>query len=535
MRLASLLLASSLWGAETLIDLRVPMRDGTKLSTHIFLPSLDGSYPVILARTPYGKAGVLPSGYRMFVDKGYGVVWQDVRGRGLSEGTMRFLEQEGPDGYDTLTWVARQPWSNGRVGMVGGSYQGLAQWKVAVLHHPNLRAIFPVHAGTDDYYDRFYWRGGAMKLGHRLLWLAENLRLPGTQAASFDTYTAHLPLRTADRAATGRTVHEYQQALNHPGYDERWRGMSARNRIATVRIPVFSIAGWFDPNVESDLEAITMLQEIDQMLHYGAGRHIVVGPWGHDMNYQTHADANARLPVSRLQLEFFDAWLKGLRPGRIAKARVFVMGTNRWRDFETWPPESHALHLFFNADGTLTQGAEHRRKTRKYVYDPANPVPTIGGQACCNPRVFPWGPLDQRPLDGRKDILRFETAPLNEPVTAIGQVTVTLSASSSAPRTDFTAKLIDVWPTGEARLIADGVRRGAPGRFAISLGPTAIEFAVGHRIRLDISSSNFPKYDRHPNTATPVADERSPVRATQGVVTGGPQASYVTLPVTSRR
>ena len=258
------------------IRVDVPMRDGVRLSANVFRPTAPARVPAILYRTPYGKGADITPNYQAFVDHGYAVVVQDVRGRYDSEGTFRPLEQEGRDGYDTIEWIARQPWSDGRVGMTGGSYLGIAQWKAALLNNPHLKAIFPWVSGSDDYRDRFYSPGGALKLGGRLLWMNENLRLPGYRA-DFAKYVLHLPLRTADRSATGQASEMYQAALRHPAYDGFWRSMSTREQSAKIKIPAFVVGGWYDNFVESDLEGFAAL-------HRRSGVHrLMIGPWAHDM------------------------------------------------------------------------------------------------------------------------------------------------------------------------------------------------------------------------------------------------------------
>jgi putative CocE/NonD family hydrolase len=207
------------------------MRDGVRLSTNVFLPPVPGPYPTLLVRTPYGKGTGLLPGYRLFLDRRFAIVVQDVRGRYASEGSFRPPLQEDRDGAETITWISSQPWSDGKVGMLGGSYLGIAQWRAALQRQPQLRAIFPIVSGSDEYLDRFYSPGGALKLGHRMLWMAENLMLPHHPRLSFADFVRHVPLRSMDRITTGQTVAFYQEALNHPAYDAYWRARSTRERL----------------------------------------------------------------------------------------------------------------------------------------------------------------------------------------------------------------------------------------------------------------------------------------------------------------
>jgi predicted acyl esterase len=534
------------------------MRDGIDLAANVFRPEGTGRLPAILVRTPYGKGAGLRPNYRVFVENGYAVVVQDVRGRYQSEGVFDPLRQEVADGEDTLTWIARQPWSNRRVGMIGASYLAIAQWKAALSGSPYLKAIFPIVGGCDDYFDRFYSRGGALKLGHRLEWIAENLKAPGFKP-DFGRFVLQLPIRYADRLATGHGVGFFQSALDHPSYDSFWESVSTREHLGRVRVPVFAMAGWYDNFVQSDLEAFRALRS------EGRISRIVVGPWPHDLYYPFAAadfGPDSRPQVRRLQLEWFDHWLKQPHPwheaGAIASPplRIFVMGANRWRDEQEWPLARAVATPFYLAgrgrantldgDGRLAARPPRRGKPDRYVYDPADPVPTAGGAVCCNPRLLPWGPKDQRAAERRRDVLVYTSAPLKRPVEVTGPVRVVLYVSTSAPDTDFTAKLVDVFPDGTARNLTDGILRlryreslerpvlAQPGQVytvMIDAGVTSNEFGKGHRIRLEVSSSNFPHYDRNPNTGRPVADEREMRPASQIVYHDRLRPSHVLLPV----
>jgi len=556
---------------EKALHVRVPMRDGVHLDANVFYPHSGGRYPTILLRTPYGKGADFNPGYSSFIDRGYAVVLEDVRGRYGSEGVFDALKQEGPDGYDTLNWIAAQPWSDGKVGMIGGSYLGIAQWRVALLNNPHLKAIFPVVSGSDDYIDRFYSTGGAMKLGHRLLWLSENLTPAGLQKPKFGSYIGHLPLRTSDTAATTRTLPLYQAVLEHPTYDAFWKDLSVRDKIDRVRVPVFAVGGWYDNYVESDLEAFAALHKPGKP----DDRHrIMIGPWPHNMSsafagVQFGNDSSA--PIRAYQLAWFDRWLKGapeesrhtLFTWHSARAEVdeapvhlFVMGANRWRDEEEWPlARTRYTPVYLSSkghantgkgDGTLVFAVSKKDKPDQYIYDPRDPVPTMGGAVCCDPKIFPWGPMDQRPVEKRKDVLVYTSDPLKRELEVTGPVKVVLYASTSAPDTDFTAKLIDVLPSGEARNLTDGLLRiryragldkselAEPGQvypLTIDAGVTSNVFQPGHRIRIEISSSNFPRFDRNPNTGRPQADETALKKAQQTVYHSRLYPSHILLPV----
>lgn len=543
---------------QSTLHVRVPMRDGVRLCTHIFRPSKSGRTPSILIRTPYGKGTGLNKFYEGFLKRGYNFVIQDVRGRYDSGGSFEPFGQEGPDGADTLSWIARQPWSDGQVAMVGGSYLGIVQWKLAVHGSPHLKAIFPVVSGYDDYRDRFYSTGGAMKIGNRLLWMRENLRAGDFPKPVFEIFVRHRPLRSADRAATGRTSAMFQSALDHPNYDAWWKRTSTRENLSRVQVPVFAAGGWYDNFVQSDLEAFGVRRA------EGKVHHLVVGPWPHNMSYRSPAmdyGPDSSSPIRTMQYEFFEQWLRGGLPAPRPPLRIFVMGINQWRDENEWPlgrAKSTAFYLSARtrANGSAGDGELQTRppgsavEPDQFTYDPRNPVPTRGGAVCCDPKVFPWGPLDQRDVEQREDVLVYSSPPLKQDLEVTGPIRAVLWVSSSAPDTDFTAKLVDVAPDGFARNLTDGILRLrfrdsleqpspplAPDhvyRVEIDAGVTSNVFLAGHRIRLEISSSNFPRFDRNPNTGRPIATETELRAAEQTVYHDRRRPSHVMLPVVPR-
>lgn len=542
----TLLLAASLGAAPVEnLNVRVPMRDGVRLSTHVFRPSPQGRVPALLVRTPYNKGPGITTNYQAFVDRGYAVVVQDVRGRYGSEGVFEPLTQEVPDGDDTLNWIARQPWSDGKIGMMGGSYVGIVQWKAAIANNPHLKAIFPVVSGYDDYRDRFYSNGGAMKLGNRLLWLSENMRAAGFKPPEFSLFVRHLPLRTADRAATGQTLAIFQRALDHPAYDAYWKSISTLQQMERVKVPVFSVGGWYDNFVESDLAAHAALRRRSNV------HRILIGPWPHNMSLRFDGvdfGADSAAPIRKLQLDWFDQWLKGEDAPLLSRppVRIFIMGANRWREESQWPPAAVKVRPLYLAAGGGLRARPAPAKPDHYLYDPRDPVPTSGGAVCCNPAAFAWGPKDQRPVERRKDVLVYSTPPLEKDTEVTGVVRVLLYAATTAPDTDFTAKLVDVFPDGMARNLTDGILRlrysaslekaapyrpGEVRKIEIDAGPTSNLFKKGHRIRLEISSSNFPRFDRNPNTGRPIADEAEYKTAYQSIYHDPQRPSRLLLPV----
>jgi putative CocE/NonD family hydrolase len=554
--LSALLAAPPLHETSIQLNVRVPMRDGVHLATNIFRPEIPGHIPTILLRTPYGKSNQITSLYRTFIEHGYAVVVQDVRGRYASEGNFEPLIQESFDGSDTLNWIAAQPWSDGKVGMTGGSYLGITQWKAAWLNNPHLKAIFPVVSGDDDYRDRFYSTGGALKWGNRLLWTSENVRAEGFQPPDFKQFVWTVPLRQADIAISGERVKFLQNAWNHPTYDAYWKAISTREHLKDISVPVYAVGGWFDNFVQSDLDAFQTLRKKNGV------NHILIGPWPHDMSSRiTTMDfgPTAAVPLRRIQIAWFDQWLKDNDVPQTSEppVRIFVMGINQWRSEYQWPlARAHAAKYFLTSDGHANSvfgngGLDGRVPGRKaptdhYVYDPNKPVPTRGGSVCCNPAIFPWGPMDQHSVETRPDVLVYSTPILEEDVEVTGNISLTLFIESTAPDTDFTAKLVDVYPDGRAMNLTDGILRaryrdsiekskllipGKPVKVTIDAGVTSNVFRRGHRIRLEVSSSNFPHFDRNPNTGAPIADEKKMLKATQTIYHDRQHASYLTLPL----
>jgi len=544
-------------------NLRIRMRDGIELAADLYRPRGAGRWPAILVRTPYDRRSEALLGYRGFARRGYAVVIQDVRGRYGSQGEFGSIEQEGPDGNDTINWIAEQTWSNGRVGMAGASYLGLVQWRAALQANPHLLAIFPMVSGDDEYLDRFYSPGGALKLGHRMLWLAENFHPFGVAEPLFASYISRLPLRSMDRAAAGISVAQWQHALNHPNYDAYWQHLSIRREMDELHVAVGSIGGWFDNYAESDLDAFTRLSQGKRAAETAVETWI--GPWGHALNQQLgpiNFGPGARIPIRSLQLEFFNRWLKPETPEPPAKPRlnIFVMGSNTWREEREWPLARtfyRNLYLVGNGkantasgDGLLRFQPPGRGKPDHFVYDPLHPVPTTGGSICCNTAVLPAGPLDQSEIERRKDVLVYTSAPLREDLEVTGPLRMILYVATSANDTDFTAKLVDVTPGNTPLLVTDGilrlryrlslaeptfVRRNMPYQVMIDAGVTSWVFAAGHRIRIEISSSNFPRFDRNLNTTGNNAELDHAIVASQTVFHEKKYPSALIVPTIPRK
>jgi hypothetical protein len=538
----------------------VLMRDGVRLAADVFRPSGKDHWPTVLVRTPYNRKNSSNLGYHIFMRHGFALVIEDVRGRFASQGTFGAVEQEGPDASDTINWIAAQPWSDGRVAMAGSSYLGIVQWWAAIQDNPHLMAIAPMNSGDDEYLDRFYSTGGALKLGHRLLWVAQNFHLPSTVPPPFASYIYHLPVRTADVPAAGRAIPVWRTALLHPTYDAFWDALSIRESLHRVTIPVLSMGGWFDNYGESELDAFSRLSR------QGTPVETWIGPWAHDpalrfptRDFGPEAVPHIRQAVATWLQKLFVEVPRGVDPGELAalpRLHLFIMGPNVWREEHEWPlarttftpiyldSKGHAGTVA--GDGVLRWQSPANAHPDTFTYDPKDPVPTTGGPICCDPKILPPGPLDQTNVERRLDVLVYTSPVLPQDVEVTGPVRAKLYVSTSANDTDFTAKLVDVFPNGRPLSLTDGiqrlryrlsldrpvfVKRNARYQISVDMGVTSCIFAAGHRIRLEISSSNFPRYDRNLNTTHPIADETKISKAKQTVYHEENFRSALILPV----
>jgi uncharacterized protein len=550
-------------------DVPVPLPDGTTLSADLWRPADGRPAPVLLQRTPYDKgfALVVQGGLdpARAVAAGYAVVVQDVRGRYASDGAFEPFAHEAADGAATIAWLAGQPFCDGRVATYGGSYVGATQLLAAVERAPALRAMLP-HVTSADYFEGWMTEGGAFQLGLALNWarslaagelarrrdLGEDIaeleqRLDAEIA---DPRAAYERLPLVDQPVLAELAPYYLRWLEHPTRDAYWCAISARERLAGVAVPALHLAGWHDVFLEGSLAAYAAMNDAPQRL--------VVGPWAHacwgdavgEVIYGPEASRYALDPTD-LHLTYFDSVLRGTDPDA-APVRIFVMGADRWRDEDAWPlarARTRMLHL--RADGGLTWAPpEPGEPLREYVHDPADPVPTTGGRTLMpgHEASIALGARDQREVEARPDVLVYTTAPLERDLEVTGAVRLVLHAASSAPDTDWTAKLVDVLPDGRALGVTDGILRaryrdgldrerllepGRPERFEIAAGTTSMVFRRGHRIRLEVASSNFPRFDRNPGTGgdnarATASDLRT---ARQHVFHDAARASHLELPI----
>jgi hypothetical protein len=569
-------------------DIAVPTRDGEQLATDVYLPVGIGAVPAIVQRHPYDK-GLAPVRDTVvdvlsLVRSGYAVVVQDTRGRFASSGTFTPFRDEGTDGADTIEWVAAQDWCNGTVGMCGASYFGATQWQAALERPAALKAIAPSITGA-DFYDGWTYQGGAFRLGSALYWTLSALALGDVVRSrrqgegehsvadaieavdAFEQFARVRPL-TAAGPAHGLPGY-YGDWLAHPSYDDYWRAVAIRERYADVRVPSLSVAGWFDLFLDGTLDNYVAMREQASEDPSRAPR-LTIGPWSHTnmtgafncRNFGFRAGA-AVTNLTAIHRRFFDRHLKGRETADEPPVLLFVMGDDTWRSELDWPlPDTRFAEVYLDSggsaatiggDGRLTSRLPLEQASDAYSYDPENPVPTIGGGT-----YLPGlevgadaGPTDQREVEHRADVLCYTSAPLDGRLEITGTVELVLFVSSSAPDTDFTAKLVDAQPDGRALLITDGILRAryreslseprlmTPDEvyeLRIRVGATSIALQPGHRLRLEVSSSNFPRFDRNTNTGAVIAEAQpgEVVTAVNRVLHGPRHPSRLVLPLIER-
>jgi hypothetical protein len=554
---------------------KVNMRDGVVLRADIYRPKQDGHFPVLLQRTPYNKAGGEDFGYRA-ASAGYVAIIQDVRGRYTSEGEWYPFKFESNDGYDTVEWAAALPYSNGKVGMWGGSYVGATQMLAAIAHPPHLAGICPVVTAS-NYHSNWTYQGGAFEQWFNQSWtsgLAQDTlsrRIQNDTNAMAGVWKLPLgafPLFNTEHDPIGLDSPEslapyYLDWLAHPNFDAYWKRWSIQDHYSDITVPALHTAAWYDLFQGGSLRNYEGIKQNGGTPAARHGQHLLVIIGGHAGSGRQIGDLDfgpsaAEYGEAKVTLEWYDYLFKNVQ-NQFAKkpVRIFVMGTNQWRDEEDWPlkrahPTKYFLHSSSAANslrggGSLSpESPGPAEPTDHYLYDPANPVPTMGGPLCCDGNHLPGGPKDQRPVEARDDVLVYSTVAFTQDVEVTGPVTLDLYAKSSAINTDFTAKLVDVWPNGFAQNLTEGIVRAryrdseeTPTwlnpeqvyRFAIDLWSTSNVFHRGHRLRLEISSSNFPRFDRNLNTGRMAGFQSDKIVATNTIFHDPDHPSSLMLPI----
>ena len=546
---------------EVRSEVKIPMQDGVKLSANLFLPKAEGPFPVVLVRTPYGKGGEKHSEGHFFASRGYAYVSQDCRGKGTSQGQWLPFMNETPDGHDTHKWILVQPWSNGKIGTAGGSYVGFTQWMSAPDAGDYLKAMFPVVPLVDPHGDIAYV-GGAFQLSLMMGWGARVSPATAVRGWTNDQWMdacRALPLATWDKVIDCE-VQYLRDWVAHPHFDEYWAKGSVRNRWQNISVPIHAVGGWYDIFAKTTLDHVNAVRKNSRSSLARDHQHVVMGPWVHGISRDGKVGDldfgnDAVFDMRAVQSEWFDYWLKGHKTSVAdwPPLKIFVMGRNQWRDEQEWPLERTQYTAYYfhgngsantlDGDGTLSKIAPADETADRFVYDPNDPVPTLGG---CNLMICPSGPRDQTKAEHRQDVLVFTSETLARDLEVTGPVKAVLHAASTATDTDWTAKLVDVHPGGRPYNICDGIIRARyrespdrptpiePGktyRYEIDLWVTANVFLTGHKIRVEISSSNFPRFDRNPNTGHPFGADAELKKATQTVYHDADHPSHILLPI----
>jgi putative CocE/NonD family hydrolase len=550
---------------------KVTMRDGVGLRADIYRPKQEGKYPVLLQRTPYNKAGGADFGMRAAA-AGYVAIIQDVRGRYTSEGDWYPFKWESQDGFDTVEWAAALPYSDGKVGMWGGSYVGATQMLTAIAHPPHLAGICPVVTAS-NYHSNWTYQGGAFEQWFNESWtsgLAQdtlNRKIQNETNAMNGAWKLPLseyPLfNGAVKVDSPESLAPYfLDWLAHPSYDEYWKKWSIEDHYSDIQVPALHTAAWYDIFQGGSIKNYLGLREHAGNEAARRGQRLLVIIGGHAGGGRQIGDvdfgaAAADFNEGQVALEWYDFLFKGVQNAFAKKpVRIFVMGANEWRDEDAWPLQRAIAVKYFlhsrkaanslRGDGMLSNEAPATESADQFVYDPANPAPTTGGPLCCDGTHQPGGPKDQRALEAREDVLVYSTPALEHDTEVTGQVMLELWAKTTAVDTDFTAKLVDVWPNGFAQNLTEGIVRARyrdsqekpellnPGqvyRLALDLWSTSNVFKKGHKIRLEISSSNFPRFDRNLNTGESAQFATRSVTATNAVLHDAEHASVLMLPV----
>lgn len=551
------------FGVRMFNDVKVPMRDGVRLSADLYLPDAPGPFPTVLLRTPYDNNGVasIEKGRRL-ANNGYATVIQDCRGRFDSEGTYYPFVDDGQDGFDTQEWIGRQPWSTGRIGMAGASYGGWVQLSSAPYRSEFLTCLAP-RVMAADLFRGLVYRGGAFQLNVMMTW---GMRTSGRTAQSieFDNWREAfriLPLEACD-TANGRDLPFWKDWLAHPTEDEYWSRTNVAAHWSDFAAPALNLGGWFDLYADNVIANYNGIHQHGRTARARQSK-LVVGPWAHALSASPRTGdvdfgAPSQIDLESLERRWFDYWLKGIDNGIVDEPpiRLFIMGANTWRDEHEWPlARTDWQRWYFHSggkantllgDGTLSPSEPGDEAADQFVYHPENPVQTVGGNNCCSPHIVPWGPYDQRDVEMRGDVLCYTSAPLERDLEVTGPIKVILYAATDCPDTDWTGKLVDVRPSGYAMNLCDGILRARyresaatptlldPGkvyRYEIDLMVTGNVFLKGHRIRVEISSSNFPRYDRNLNTGLPIGTSYEVRVAHQTVLHTPAYPSHIVLPM----
>lgn len=570
---------SALPAYNVFIQHEVPMktRDGITLFADIYRPKSADKFPVILMRTPYDKSvGWAVGPAFKIVPRGYVLIIQDVRGRYTSEGEWYPFRHEQNDGYDAVEWAAALPYSNGQVGMMGASYVGATQVLAAIAHPPHLTAIAP-NMTASNYHDGWTYQSGAFEQWFDQNWTTQLAQNTLQRVISDNTNAlvgaGTLPLANypvfnfgqlpADAQLTASIAPYYLDWLAHPDYDQYWKQWSIEEHYSEIAVPMLNVGAWYDifnggtlrNYMGAKAHGSTEVARTQQHLLIEIGGHAGFGRRIGDVEFGPHALENE---YTNVILDWYDFIMKGIHNefATDKPVKLFVMGVNEYRQEDDWPPPQAQPTKYFlhssgkanslRGDGSLSPTAPKSETADAYVYNPLNPAPTVGGPLCCDAEHMEPGPRDQRAVENRDDVLVYSTGPLAQDLEVTGPVTATIFVKSSAVDTDFTGKLVDVSPDGFAKDLTEGILRmryrdspehstlmnpGQVYEISLDLWATSNVFLKGHSLRLEISSSNFPRFDRNLNTGEEIKFARTSVSATNTILHDAQHPSALVLPI----
>ena len=564
--------------SDVVVERNVAMktRDGVTLYADVYRPKGDGPYPVLLQRTPYNKDGGSTFGH-LAAEHGFITVVQDVRGRYTSEGEWYTFKHEGNDGYDAVEWAAALPHSNGKVGMWGGSYVGATQMLTAIAHPPHLAGICPVVTAS-NYHENWTYQGGAFEQWFNESWtsgLAQDTvnrafrdasnAMVGAKTLPLKDYPLfNMQVNPDPKTWTGKYAPYFLDWLSHPTYDSYWKQWAIDEHYADIQVPALTVAAWYDLFQGGSLRNYMGIKAGGGDAAR-KGQHLIVAIGGHSGFGRKVGDvdfgADAPFDENAVTLAWYEYLFQGKQNEFATEkpVKLFVMGENKWRYEEDWPLKraketQYFLHSSGKANGAAGDGALSTQAAKSevadvYTYDPADPVPTVGGPLCCDPVHLATGPRDQATVEKRNDVLVYTTPALDADTEVTGPVTLDLFVKSSAVDTDFTGKLVDVGPDGVAENLTEGILRAkyrnstttaeplTPGKVVelkIDLWSTSNVFLKGHKIRVEVSSSNFPRFDRNLNNGKDASEASDFVKAENTVLHDREHPSALVLPVVAR-
>ena len=544
-------------------NIEITMRDGTILRHNMTRPDIDGKFPVLLERTPYNKEGGSENGVgspEFFAARGYVVIIQDVRGRFASDGDFYPFKDDGngsnKDGYDTVEWLANQDWSTGKIGTIGGSYSGATQYRNAISNPPNVKAMF-VRESSADYSEEWVYRGGAFELGFNFGW-AHGVTLSNLNHLVTDEKHEEAEKMLTEVKNNIDDWHKktplfptqffdglsdwYNDWLENPPPSDYWNEFDMSDHFGNIDIPIYHLGGWFDVFLNGTLKFYQGVSKNGKSDKAKQNQRLIVGPWVHgptniDNRFAGEFDfgPDAALDFNELRLPWFDFWLKGKNNGidETKKINFFVMGKNEWKQADEWPLKNTTYtKYYFNKklngeikslySGTLSDKKEIENSQLSFTNNLNNPVPSLGG----NTLSIPNGVFEHSSVD--KQCITFSTNPLENELEVTGPVSAEIYVNSDQENSDWVVRLCDVDQSGYSRLVCDGIFRshatsGEIQKIKIDMWATSNMFLKGHRLRISVTSSCFPRFDRALNNGSEKSENN--------ILCGGSNASYITLPI----